>query len=177
MRRFIWATTYAAGGLAAGCLSAYLMIQNAGVEPVSPGSPWHSRPAALSGPQAFYARAHYMLEGRLPPAPGQMIEATAMADSEGRPLSAGCVYRLEARGPLPGWWSLAAAAGSSRHATAGSGDVMRGGDMSVSITASRLPAPGNWLRLPERGEVMLIYTAFLQDTGEPPFSILREGCP
>ena len=91
MRRFIWASTYAAGGLAAGCLSAFLMIQNAGLEPVAAGGPWQSRQAALSGPSAFYARAHYLLAGRVPaPEAGvRAAAAEAMARSRCGPLNGG----------------------------------------------------------------------------------------
>ncbi|MFM8746794.1 MAG: DUF1214 domain-containing protein [Aestuariivirga sp.] len=182
MRRFIWASTYAAGGLAAGCLSAFLMINNAGVKQVAAGGPWQSREAALSGPQGFYARAHYMLAGRAPPAPGQVIEATAGADDDGQPLRASCTYRLTAKGPLPAWWSLTALAGgaasSSLQATAGSGSAIGAPDGSLSITASGLPVPGNWLRLPQQRQISLLYTALSPQpaVSAPPFAIRREGC-
>jgi hypothetical protein len=38
MRRFIWATSYLAGGIAAGAISAYVLIQQAGVEPAGAGT-------------------------------------------------------------------------------------------------------------------------------------------
>jgi hypothetical protein len=183
MRRFIWASTYAAGGLAAGCLSAFLMIQNAGLQPVAAGGPWLSREAALSGPQAFYARAHYMLAGRVPPAPGQLIEATAETDDEGQPLRAACYYRLTASQPLASWWSLAVVAGGapggSLQAALASNAVIRAADGALNITASGMPAPGNWLKLPERRRISLLYTALSPAPGvtAPPFAITREGCP
>ncbi len=182
MRRFIWASTYAAGGLAAGCLSAFLMIQNAGLEPVEAGSPWHSRQAALSGPQAFYARAHYMLAGRVPPAPGQIIEATAETDDGGQPLRVTCTYRLTAREPLPAWWSLSTVSGgtadASMQAAAGSNTVIHGPDGSLTIMASGLPAPGNWLKLPGQRRISLLYTALSPAPAvtAPPFTISRESC-
>jgi hypothetical protein len=183
MRRFIWASTYVAGGLAAGCLSAFLMIQHAGRAPVSEAGAWQTRPPALSGTAAFYARAHYLLAGRLPPAPGHILEATAETDDQGQPLSAGCTYRLTAQEPLPGWWSLAAvAAGAldgSLQAAATSSSVMRAADGSLSLMASRLPASGNWLKLPERRRLILLYTALSPEPAvtAPPFAITREGCP
>ena len=70
MRRFIWAGSYLAGGIAAGCLSAYVLIQSAGVEPVEAGTPWLSRAGAMAEPSNFYVRSHYLIEGRLPPHPG-----------------------------------------------------------------------------------------------------------
>ena len=106
MRRFIWATVYVAEGVALGCASAFSVIQSAGVEPVAAGEPWQSRAAAMAGPDSFYVRSHYLLEGRLPPAPSQLGEATAETDGEGRPLSGGCSYLITSTGPLPRWWSL-----------------------------------------------------------------------
>ena len=66
MRRVIWATSYLAGGIAAGALSAYVLIQQAGVEPAGTGTPWYSRAAALTETGDHYVRAHYLLAGRLP---------------------------------------------------------------------------------------------------------------
>ncbi len=182
MRRFTWASIYAAGGLAAGCLSAFLMIQNAGLEPVEAGSPWQTRQAALSGAQAFYARAHYMLAGRAPPAPGQIIEVTAETDDSGQPLRVTCTYRLTAREPLPAWWSLSTVSGggaeTSMQAAAGSTAVIRAPDGSLTIMASGLPVPGNWLKLPEQRRISLLYTALSPASAvtAPPFTISREGC-
>jgi len=182
MRRFIWASTYAAGGLAAGCLSAFLMIQNAGLEPVVAGGPWQSRQAALSGPSAFYARAHYMLAGRVPPAPGQIIEAAAETDDGGQPLRVTCTYRLTAQEPLPAWWSLSTEAGGAAdagmQAAAESNTVIRAADGSLTIMASAPPAPGNWLKLPEQRRISLLYTALSPAPAvtAAPFTITREGC-
>ena len=53
MRRFIWATIYVASGIAAGCFSAFTLIQSAGVETVAADEPWQSRSAAMAGPDAF----------------------------------------------------------------------------------------------------------------------------
>lgn len=183
MRRFIWGSTYAAGGLAAGGLGAFLMIQNAGLAPVEAGGAWQSRQAALAGPQAFYARAHYMLAGRTPPPPGQLIEASADTDDDGQPLRTACVYRLTAREPLPSWWSLSAmpagAGGGGLQAAIASTAVIRAPDGSLSIAASRQPAPGNWLKLPERRRISLLYTALsaAPAVSARPFAIAREGCP
>ena len=182
MRRFIWASTYAAGGLAAGCLSAFLMIQNAGLEPVVAGGPWQTRQAAPPGPSTFYARAHYMLAGRVPPAPGQIIEATAETDDDGQPLRVTCTYRLTARDPLPAGWSLSPVAGATAdvrmQAAAGSDTVIRAADGSLTVMASAQPAPGNWLRLPEQRQISLLYTAMSPAPAitVAPFTITRESC-
>lgn len=182
MRRFIWATSYLAGGIAAGCLSAFVLIQSSGVEEVTGDKPWLSRAAGLADRQAFYVRAHYLMEGRLPPAPGQLMEATAETDGDGRPLSNNCVYKLTSSGPLPAWWSLSVIGGADAaaplQATADSTSVIRDGDGKVTITAAVEPQPGNWLKTPDKRRFTLLYSAVAAGTrgNAPPFALTREAC-
>jgi hypothetical protein len=183
MQRFIWATSYVAGGLALGCFSAYALIQSSGIEHVESGTPWLSRATAMADTSAFYVRSHYLMEGRLPPAPGQLTEATAETDSENRPLTSSCVYRVAGSGPLPRWWSLTATGsdvvGAPLQSTADSDTALREADGSVLITVSSLPRPGNWLKAPEARRFSLLYSAIPQGAGvtTPPFTITREACP
>ncbi len=182
MRRFIWATAYVAGGVAAGCISAFVLIKSAGVTPVAADTPWQSRAAAMANSSAFYVRSHYLLEGRLPPAPGQLGEATAETDSEGRPLTGTCSYRISATGPLPRWWSISIienrTADAELQSTADSDTTVRESDGSVSIAAARLPRSGNWLKAPDRRRFTLLYSALSPGTRPlvPPFAIVRENC-
>lgn len=182
MRRFIWATSYVAGGVAIGCFSAFAMIQSAGVQPVAAGTPWLSRAAALADANADYVRSHYLLEGRLPPAPGQLSEATAETDGEGRPLTGSCSYAITAKGPLPRWWSIAIVEGSSPdaelQATADSDTSVREADGTLRITAAQSPASGNWLKMPDRRRITILYSSLAAGPkpGLPPFAITREGC-
>jgi hypothetical protein len=181
MRRFIWATSYLAGGVAAGALSAYVLIQQAGVEPVEAGTPWQSRAAAMADSN-FYARAHYLLDGRLPPAPGQLTEATAETDSDGRPLTGSCVYRLVSNGPLPAWWSISVIGGASASAplqtTAGSDTAIRGPDGTAEVLVYPSPRPGNWLKSPTRRRFTILYSALPRPGAlqAPAFAIRREAC-
>jgi hypothetical protein len=182
MRRFIWATSYLAGGAAAGAISAYVMIQSAGVEPAGAGVPWLSRTAAIAETDDFYVRAHYLLEGRLPPVPGQLTEATAETDSGGRPLTGSCVYRIVSTGPLPAWWSISVIGGASEAAplqsTAGSDTAVRQPDGTAEITVYPSPRPGNWLKSPTRRRFTILYSALPRaSAGEAPaFAIRREAC-
>jgi hypothetical protein len=182
MRRFIWATSYFAGGIAAGCLSAFVLIKSAGVEPVEAGTPWLSRAAALTESRNFYTRANYLLEGRLPPAPGQLTEATAETDTEGRPLTGSCVYRIVSTGQLPAWWSIsvigAASAAAPLQSTAGSDTAIRQPDGSAEIVVYPSPRPGNWLQSPARRRFTILYSALPRGRADtaPAFAIRREAC-
>lgn len=182
MRRFIWATAYVAGGVAAGCISAFVLIKSAGVAPVAAGTPWLSRAAAMADSSAFYVRSHYLLEGRLPPAPGQLGEATAESDGEGRPLTGGCSYMIAASGPLPRWWSLSIiespSAAAELQSTADSDTTVREADGSVKIAVGQLPQPGNWLKSPDRRRFTLLYSALSPAARPlvPPFTITRGDC-
>jgi hypothetical protein len=182
MRRFIWATSYVAGGIAAGCLSAYVAIKSMGVEAFEAGTPWLSRAAALAEPQNFYVRANYLLEGRLPPAPGQLTESTAETDSDGRPLTGSCVYRIVSTGPLPAWWSISVIGGPSATAplqsTAGSDTAVRRPDGSAEILVYPTPRPGNWLKSPTRRRFTILYSALERGQAgkAPAFAIRREVC-
>lgn len=182
MQRFIWATVYVAAGVAAGCVSAFALIQQAGVEPVAAGEPWQSRSAAMAGPNAFYVRSHYLLEGRLPPAPSQLGEATAETDSKGRALSGSCSYLVTSTGPMPRWWSLGIVEGVDAKAalqtTADSDTAVHEADGSVTISVAASPQPGNWLKAPGLRRFTLIYSALSSSPRplEPPFTIKRESC-
>ena len=182
MRRFIWATAYVAGGIAAGALSAYVMIQQAGVEPAGAEVPWLSRTAAIAGADDLYVRAHYLLEGRLPPVPGQLTEATAETDSDGRPLTGSCVYRLVSTGPLPAGWSVSVIGGASTTAplqsTAGSDTAIRNPDGTAEILVYPSPRAGNWLKSPTRRRFTILYSALPRGAADsaPAFAIRREAC-
>jgi hypothetical protein len=182
MRGFIWAGAYVVGGLMAGTLSAYVMIQQAGVRQVETGTPWLSRAAAMSGPDNYYVRAHYLLAARLPPAPGQLTEATAETDGDGSPLTGSCVYRIVSTGPLPAWWNISIVGGANDSAplqsTAGSDTVVRQPDGAADIVISPSPRPGNWLKSPAARGFTILYSALPRSGPDaaPPFAIRREAC-
>ena len=184
MRRFAEGIAFLAVGIVAGAVSAYLVIENTGDQPLGNASPWSSRAESLSGNNALYVRAHFMMQGRLPPAPGQIDEATAATDSEGQALTGNCRYSIATTGPLPRWWSVAVmnsgTASSSLQAIASSDTVIHGADGTAIIKAGATPASGNWLRTGSTGRYSLLYSAVATGAqrlpGAPPFNINREGC-
>lgn len=182
MRRFIWATSYLAGGVAVGCLSAYVLIRQADVEPAGTGTVWFSRTTALTDSNDDYVRAHYLLQGRLPPAPGQLTEATAKTDSDGRPLTGSCTYRIVSTGPLPSWWSISVIGGATAFAplqsTAGSDTALRKADGTLEISVYPSPRPGNWLKSTTKRRFTILHSALAGGGPRqaPAFDIRRGDC-
>ena len=184
MRRFAEGIAFLAAGIIAGAVSAYLVIENTGDEPLGNGGPWSSRVESLTGNDAFYVRAYFMMQGRLPPAPGQIDEATAVNDSDGQALTGNCRYRIATTGPQPRWWSIAVmntGTGSpSLQAIASSDTVILAADGTAIIKAGASPLPGNWLRTEQPGRYSLLYSAVATGAqrlpGAPPFTIKREAC-
>jgi hypothetical protein len=182
MQRSIWSSTYIVGGLAAGCLSAMVMIQHSADQMLSGSGAWSINNPGLRTRADVYARAHDLLAGRLPPPPSQIIEAIASHDDEGEPLSARCTYRLTSTAAMPVWWSVSAIAGQTAdaalQASAHSGSALAAADGSITITASSLPVPGNWLKLPPGPHLSLVYWAVPDSraAAQPSFTVTREGC-
>jgi hypothetical protein len=127
-------------------------------------------------------RSHYLLEGRLPPAPSQLGEATAETDSDGRPLTGGCVYLVTSTAALPRWWSLgiveSATAGDALQTTADSDTAVHEADGSVKVAVATDPQPGNWLKAPDSRRFTLIYSALSSSPRplDPPLNIKRGNC-
>ena len=184
MRNVLLAVVYVAAGLAVGCFSAYAVIRSSGVEVSADGGPWLSRTAGISGGSGFYVRSHYLIEGRLPPAPGQLTEAMAETDGKGQPLTGTCVYKISSSGPLPRWWSLGAgesgSSGGSLQATIDADTVVREADGSIVIAASSVPQPGNWLKTSDARRFTLLYSSLPPGNQRlataPPLTIARGDC-
>jgi hypothetical protein len=181
MRSFAEGIVYVAAGVLAGALGAYLAIESSGEEAAGNSDTWVSRAAGLAGPSAYYVRAHFMMQGRLPPAPGQIDEATTGTDSSGTALTGNCRYVLTSKGAMPRWWSLVllGTAAASRQAIADADNTVREADGSIVIRAAATPQPGNWLRTDARGGYTLLYSAAAGEqrlAATPPFTITLEDC-
>ena len=184
MKRLAEGIAFLAVGVIAGAASAYFVIENTGELSLGNGGPWSSRVESLTGDDALYVRAHFMMQGRLPPAPGQIDEATAETDSERQPLSGNCRYSIASTAQLPRWWSIAVmskgSAASSLQSIASSDSVVHESDGMAIIRAGASPLPGNWLRTEASGRYVLLYSAVATGAqrlpGVPPFNIRREAC-
>ncbi len=185
MRSLAEGMAYLVAGIIAGMASAYVVIENTGDEPLGGNGIWNSRAEGLAGSSAFYVRAHFMMQGRLPPAPGQIDEATAETDSLGKALTGDCRYKLVSTGQMPRWWSLVllntGVETSSQQAIASADTTIRESDGSVIVHAAVSPQPGNWLKTDAARRYTLLYSALASGgqrlASTPPFTITREDCP
>lgn len=185
MRRYASGFAFLFAGLAAGAISAYVTIENSGVDAAGSSEIWNSRTAGLSDDSAIYVRAHYMLQGRLPPAIGQIDEATAETDDEGKVLTSSCRYAITSTGALPQWWSIAVMSADvdseSTQVIADADSVIREADGSVVLRAASHPQPGNWLNSGVTRRFTLLYSAVAAGSQRlpdaPPFNVRREDCP
>ena len=173
-----------AGGLV-GLASAMMAIELYGASPARPGSPWQRWDATPSKPAYPYALDHFLLAGRLPPATGQMREFSAGRDGGGATLTARCDYVLMAEAGPRQWWSMAvvSAGGGAIAANAfiAADTTVAEHDGAVTITVSRHPAGGNWIRPTTDGGFTLLYTLAEPSPGQPAgpaplFGIDKRGC-
>lgn len=183
MRRLIGGTAYILLGLGIGAASAYFLIERSGAVPFADDSAWTSRAMSPGTGESYLIRAHYMLGGRLPPPPGQLVELNAETDDDGEPLRSRCRYRLASQGGLPVWWSISVAApgsiAGSRQSALDSSSALRSANGDVLIEAAAQPQPGNWLRLPPSTRFALLFTTLPRPQAilsKAPFVIRKVAC-
>lgn len=125
--------------------------------------PWTAWPRTGSNEIDPYARAIVARNGELPLGLGEGLLFIATADGAATPLDANCRYRLSGEMPPARAWTLTLFDDERRLIGDSDGkmnftshDVLRGADGRAVITLSHEVAPGNWLKLPERGRFMLV---------------------
>lgn len=114
-----------------------------GTRSAPPIGPWVSWDADVADDDP-YLLARFLMAGRLPPARGQIEEYDADSDSEGRPLGAGCAYRIAIDSRDARWWSLVGSHGAAQS----SATSIAQPDGAVVVALSPSPLPGNWLATP-----------------------------
>ena len=133
-----------------------------------------------------YARLRYLEDAALPPSPVDRLELVAETDDEGVNLATGCSYTLTGRMLPVRYWMLAVhvpSASAVSYSVLQAADAILEPDGRLIIRVSRRPKPGNWLRLPENGDVRLVLNLFGISPLERErmlkmqlFSIKREKC-
>lgn len=119
---------------------------------------WQTAPRVGSRDADPYARAVLARNAEIPLAIGEGLTLTTMEDDAGRPLDAGCTYRVGRVTPQARYWTVTLYEEngdpvSSKLQRSGftSTEVLRDKEGGFSIVISPESMPGNWLRAPETG--------------------------
>lgn len=172
-------------GVVGGWASALSFIDSVGSNPAGAAGNWRMWDLASGTASNPYARAHFLIEGRVPPAQSLFQVYTNSLDDDGNSLLSSCVYRISASDLEARWWSLSVGPPGSldkdSSAAVTSDEVVRGPDNSLSVALARYPASGNWIRPAGEGnltlQLVVSNTDGLQAAGDLKLpSIQRVGC-
>jgi len=133
-----------------------------------------------------YTRAYLARNGALQLGLSEGIQLIATADSDGRPLSRDCRYRVDGSTPTATFWTLVPTAGDGSPISVSgvsSAELARANDGSVQIYVSRGVAPYNWVEITGQGTFSLILTLYdttlfsgISSNRTTMPSIIRETC-
>jgi hypothetical protein len=150
-----------AGLLGGTALTAYVARDGIVFDRRSIG-PWTIAPRTGSEAIDPYARARMLVSGELPLANGEGFTLIAERDSEGRPLTGRCAYRLSGAIPTARFWTLTLTTPDGRlipnpvqRSGFTSGEIIRFAGEPLAIEVSARPLPGNWLPAPENARFLL----------------------
>lgn len=158
-----------------------------GVTQVGPWSTWREAGSPTPDP---YTRAYIARAASLQLGASEGQQFVASVDSDGRPLSRSCRYRIDGTTPVATFWTLTAVDADGTLITRpdtpkalSSTRIARANDGAMELYVSRSLAPRNWLEITGDGPFTL--TLDLYDTSSiggagtavlalP--SIIREAC-
>jgi hypothetical protein len=172
-------------GVVGGWASALSFIDSVGSMPAGPTGNWRMWDLASGTASNPYARAHFLIEGRVPPAQSLFQVYTSSLDDDGDTLRSPCVYKIAATGLESRWWSLSVGPlngqESDSSAAVTSDEVVRGPDGSLDVAMARFPVAGNWIRPAAEGTLTLQLVVSsvdgLQEAGELKLpSVKRVSC-
>lgn len=155
-------------GVVGGWASALSFIDTVGSMPAGAAGNWRMWDLASGTASNPYGRAHFLIEGRVPPAQSLFQVYTNSVDDEGSALSSGCVYKIAANGLESRWWSLSVGPLNNQDndssAAVTSDEVVRGPDNSLNVAMARFPVAGNWIRPAAEGTLTLQLVVSNTDT-------------
>jgi hypothetical protein len=172
-------------GVVGGWASALSLIDSVGSNPAGAAGTWRLWDLASGKASNPYARAHFLMEGRVPPAQSLFQVYTSSIDDDGNTLLSGCVYRISAKDLESRWWSLSVGPSNSLEkdssAAVTSDEVVRDPDGSLNVAMARYPVTGNWIRPAVEGaltlQLVVSNTDGLQAAGELKLpSVKRVSC-
>ena len=158
-----------------------------GVTQVGPWSTWREAGSPAPDP---YSRAYIARTASLQLGASEGQQFVATVDSDGRPLTRSCRYRIDGTTPVASFWTLTATDPDGTIITRpdaprafSSTRIARANDGSMELYISRTLAPRNWLEIVGDGPFTLtlnLYdTSSIGGTGTaaPTLpSIIREAC-
>jgi hypothetical protein len=146
-------------GVVGGWASALSFIDSVGSMPAGTTGNWRVWDLASGTSSNPYARAHFLFEGRVPPAQPLFQVYTNSRDDEGSTLRANCIYKIAAKDLESRWWSLSVGPldnlDNESSAVVTSEDVVRNPDRTVNVAMARYPVAGNWIRPAADGSIVL----------------------
>jgi hypothetical protein len=146
-------------GVVGGWASALSFIDSVGSKPAGATGNWRVWDLASGASSNPYARAHFLFEGRVPPAQSLFQVYTNSRDDEGSRLRSSCIYKIAAKNLESRWWSLSVGPLDSpdkeTSAVVTSEDVVRNPDRTVSVSMAKYPVAGNWIRPAVDGNIVL----------------------
>lgn len=146
-------------GVVGGWASALSFIDSVGSKPAGTSGNWRVWDLASGTSSNPYGRAHFLFDGRVPPAQSLFQVYTSTRDDEGSTLRSNCVYKIAAGDLAARWWSLSAGPldnpDKDSPVVLTSEDVVRNPDRSISVAMSRYPVAGNWLRPAVDGSIVI----------------------
>jgi hypothetical protein len=172
-------------GLIGGWSSALYSIDAIGSSSVSDASSWRKWDLAPGTSSNPYALAHFLLDGKIPPAQSLFRIYSNGRDGEGSRLSSSCVYSVSMADVGSRWWSLSVTPSEAPEADSSSvlssDDVVRASDGSLILAISAHPVPGNWIRPATSGsfdiQLLISNDGSSDATGDPVMpTVQRVGC-
>ncbi len=166
-------------GVVAGYVTGLQSLGRAGQQPVAGGSKWTQELVNPKDTYALYAVGHFRSNGLLPPSRAAHYYERE-TDDDGGGLRGSCTYQLSGHEPAARWWSIsvAPAGQSSPSASFTARDAVMTSDDELSVAISRRAAPGNWLQVPDSGNlrVMLVLNEpyAVGKTPAPPLPSLKK---
>lgn len=134
--------------------------------------PWYAYPDIGTPDADPYAQARYARDGSLALGRGEGIEFHAERDTSGAELDRNCLYAVEGAAPPSRFWTMHAAISPARpddaqpiavpghFAALHSGEILRKTDGNFTVSVSRQPQPGNWIRIAGNGSFQVVLTLY-----------------
>ncbi len=170
-------------GALAGYVSAVQTLSHSGTRVLAEDAHWRQVLVDAKDPYALYALGHFMQDQVLPPQNSTRLYERSV-DDDGKSLRSECSYVLAGPAPQARWWSvgLGAAGGAAGAAGISARDVILTGDDQLTLHISKHPLPGNWLAMPDLGNMrvsLVLNEVYAASKGLKPMqlpSIQKLGC-